>query len=112
MLEFYRYVSNPDEIKQMLEQRRIQSTNPKGRITWYTTVRYDDPVVAQRELALSRAPTHRIGPIPADVMPSFDAGPRDVAPLGGKSGGGLEARTPSPVFVFGLWNFDTKDWLL
>ena len=113
MLTFYRYISHPDEVKQVLEERRLQSMNPRtGRATWYTAVRYDNPLVAQRELALDRVPSHRIGPIPADQMPPFDIGPRDTAPLGDRPGGGLEARTKWPVWLSGLWDFGAKQWLL
>jgi hypothetical protein len=113
VLAFYRYISHPDEVKQVLDERRVQSTNPRtGRATWYTTVRYDDPLVAQRELALERVPSHRIGPIPEHLMPQFDIGPRDAAPLGGQPGGGLEARTKSPVWLAGLWDFGAELWQL
>ena len=113
MLTFYRYISHSDEVSQVQQERRIQSTNPRtGRATWYTTARYDDPLVAQRELALDRAPTHRVGPIPADQMPPFDRGPRDAATLGGRPGGALEVRTTFPVWLCGLWDFGTTRWLL
>lgn len=110
---FYRYISYPPEVNQVTRQRKVQSTNPKTQYaTWYTPTRYDDPQMAQQELALSGLPTHRVGPIPADEMPSFDIGLRPVAPAFGQPGGGVEARTKSPVWLFGLWNFQSSSWNL
>jgi hypothetical protein len=71
--------------------------------------RYDDPAVAQKALSLKYQPTHRVGPIPDDQMPAFDF-IRSVAPFHGQPGLGVEARTKSPVWLFGLWAFATKHW--
>jgi hypothetical protein len=112
MLGYYRYFSHPEELKQIVQERRVQGTNPlSGGATWYTTVRYDDPLVAQRELALNRPPTHRIGPVPDLMMPPFDIGPRSAAPLGGHPGGAPEVRTKAPVWLVGLWDFGAKNWV-
>lgn len=108
---FYRYVSSPMEVNQVVKERKIQSMNPTTQYaTWYTPTRYDDPHDAQRELALGKLPTYRVGPIPADEMPDFDIGLRAVAPAFGQPGGGVEARTKSPVWLFGLWNFGSQCW--
>jgi hypothetical protein len=105
---FYRYFSFPQEVQQIVTDRRIQSTNPaSGYATWYTPIRYENPADAKRELALDTAPTNRIGPIPLDEMPYFDIGPRRAAPAHGEPGGGIEARTRSPLWLFGLYSFPT-----
>lgn len=103
---FYRYIGFPQEVQQIVTDRRVQSTNrATGYATWYTPTRYDGPVDAKRELALKRLPTHRVGPIPVDEMPYFDIGPRRADPAHGEPGGGIEARTLEPVWLFGLWKF-------
>ena len=110
---FYRYMSYPSEVSQVTGERKVQSTNPTTQFaTWYTTIRYDSAVTAQQELALSKSPTHRVGPIPANEMPDFDISLRSVAPAFGHPGGGVEARTKSPVWLFGIWDFSNKDWTL
>jgi hypothetical protein len=61
---YYRYVSNPPEVKQIVDERKIQSVNPATNyLTWYTPTRYRDVDLAQEELALPYTPTHRLGPI-------------------------------------------------
>ncbi|MDI6815515.1 MAG: hypothetical protein QMC90_05530 [Dehalococcoidales bacterium] len=100
---FYRYISHPGEVKQIRNERKIKSANPQG--TWFTTVRYKDPDEAQRKLALSKAPTHRVGPISADEMPDFDIPLRPVAPANNQPGGGVEARIKGEVWIFGLYEF-------
>lgn len=108
---FYRFVSHHGEAAQLQAERKVLSTNPAaGHATWYTPTRYDDPVTASDQLALPSPPSHRIGPIPADEMPTFDIGLRTVAPAFGKPGGGIEARTRSPVWLPGLWNFGARRW--
>jgi len=110
---FYRYISYQPEVDQVICERKVQSTNPKTQYaTWYTPTRYDNPTKAQQELALNKPPTHRIGPILGDEMPDFDIGLRPVAPAFSQPGGGVEARTKSSVWLFGLWNFNKRQWEL
>jgi len=110
---FYRYISYQQEVNQVVHERKVQSTNPRTRYaTWYTPARYDDPIRAQKELALTSPPTHRLGPIPADEMPDFDIDLRPVAPAFGQPGGGVEARTRLPLWLFGLWDFANGRWEL
>lgn len=110
---FYRYISHLPEVDQVVRERKIHSTNPSTQhATWYAPTRYDDPHMARQELALKNPPTHRVGPIADDQMPDFDIGLRPVAPLHGQPGGGVEARTKSPVWLFGLLNFTTGAWEL
>jgi len=103
---YYRYISYPLEVTQVVHERKVQSMNPKrGYATWYTPTRYDDPTKAQQELALSKPPTHRVGPIPAGEMRDFDIQQLPpVAPAFGQPGGGVEACTRSAVWLFGLWD--------
>ncbi|MBI4082957.1 MAG: hypothetical protein HY423_10140 [Candidatus Lambdaproteobacteria bacterium] len=109
-VQFYRYLSH-QEVTQVQKERKIHSTNPVTRYaTWYTPTRYDNLQIAQAELALPAAPTHRAGPIPADAMPDFFVPLRAVAPAFGQPGGGVEACTRNPVWLYGLWNFAKSDW--
>ena len=108
---FYRYISSPGEVTQIVDQRKVHSTNAYTRhATWYTPTRFDIPADAQRELALPSAPTHRVGPISAAEMPSFAIGLRVVAPAFGSPGGGVEAYTYDPVWLPGLWEFAHHAW--
>jgi hypothetical protein len=43
-------------------------------------------------------------------MPAFDIQLRAVAPAFGQPGGGVEARTRAPVWVFGVWDFHGNKW--
>lgn len=114
--EFYRYLSNPWEIDQIINGRKIQSLDrqgqpsPKG--TWYTPIRYEKDADAQQELALQYMPTHRVGPIPADKMPDFDIPLRPVATTPYGPGGGVEARTKGIVWLFGLYDLQKGTWVL
>ena len=70
---YYRYVSNPPEVKQIADERKIQSLNPATNyLTWYTPTRYQDVDLAQKELALPYNPTHRLGPIPDMYIVNMD----------------------------------------
>jgi hypothetical protein len=49
---YYRYVSNPAEIKPIVDERKIQSVNATTNyLTWYTPTRYQNVDLAQQELA-------------------------------------------------------------
>lgn len=108
-LMFYRYISHNSELDLLRAERRIRSTNPVATGTWFTTKRYDNPMEAQRRLALSKPPTHRIGPIPEAHMPTFTT-PRTVAPAAGQPGGGDETFADGEVLLSGLWSFGAGDW--
>lgn len=105
---FYRYLSDPWEVAQIKNERKIQTLNPNALGTWYSPNRYEDPNEARKELALYTSPTHRLGPIPADQMPDFYIGLRPAAPYKGQPGGGVEASTKEPVWVFGLYDFSNN----
>ncbi len=108
---FYRYISYQPEVNQVMEERRIQSTNPtNAHLTWYTPMRYDDPHQAQRGLALHHVPTHRVGPIALSDMPPFHNDFRVAQPAYGQPGGGIEVSTFEPVWVFGLFEFRRATW--
>jgi len=98
-LGFYRYTDD-SEAAIIQEQGCIESA-PNGTCKWYTPNRFESGIEAQRYLALAYTPTHRIGPIPADELPDFDhASLRLVAPSFGQPGGGLEAATTQPHYLF------------
>ena len=70
---YYSYVSNPPQVKQILDERKIQSINPTTNYrTWYTPTRYQDVLLAQQELALEYTPTHPLGPIPEMYVVNMD----------------------------------------
>jgi hypothetical protein len=108
---YYRYVSNPAEVKQIIDERKIQSLNPHtNHLTWYTLARYVDLNQAQRELAMPYPPTHRVGPIDQSQLGSLHVPLRLCPPLHGFSGGGLEAATYDVIWLLGLWNFHPGSW--
>lgn len=109
---YYRFFSHSAEFNQLQRDRVVHTTNPHGRgEPWFTPTRFEDPVDAQRLLALQRTPQFRVGPIPADEMPDFDVcGPRRIQPAYGQPGGAVEVCTTMPVFIFGCYNFGSRDW--
>ena len=110
-MPFYRYFDSELEAEQIMRERRIQSLNPQG--TWWTTYRFDDPVVAETQLSLPSRPRFRAGPIPDAVMPPFNAiALRPVAGYFGHPGGALEGQTAEPVWLSGLYSFDRDAFVL
>lgn len=107
LIEFYRYISMKEEVNQIHREKKIKTINSKAEGTWFTIIRYDESDEAQKMLSLPNKPTYRIGPVPAEQMPSFDVIPlRHVAPAHGQPGGGIEACTSGEIRIFGLYNFD------
>lgn len=103
---YYRYISDVQERNQLVDERKVQSTNVTTQYeTWYSPERYDDPDVAQQRLALPRPPIYRIGPIPENMIHPLTIGPHRVDPKFGQPGGGIEIATREPVWLFGLWSF-------
>jgi hypothetical protein len=108
---YYRYVSNPAEVKQIIDERKIQSLNPHtNRLTWYTRARYIDLAQAQRELAMPNRPTHRMGPTDESYLGSLHVSLRLCPPMHGFPGGGVEVATFDVVWLIGLWNFNPGAW--
>ena len=108
---FYRYIANPRELEQLTRDKTLQSVNPTTNYaTWYTPTRYDDPSTAQAELALSRPPIHRIGPMPASNMPDLYVTYRTIEPAYGQPGGGIEVCVLDPLHLFGVWDLSAKQW--
>jgi hypothetical protein len=108
---YYRHICDVRERNQLIAERKIRSTNSgTGYETWYTPTRYDDPLVAQRELALPSPiiPEYRVGPIPEGLIPPLSVGPRRSAPAFGHPGGGIEIATKEPVWLVGLWSFTNQ----
>lgn len=112
MVEWYcRYVSNPMEVQQIKEERKILSVNTTtNRETWFTTDAYDDITMAEECLSLPATPSHNVGPVSDAMMPYCHISARIVAPMYGKRGGGIEVATMEPVWLCGLWDFRFKDW--
>src|SRR5206468_4389502 len=97
---YYRYITNIIERNQLVAERKVLSSNAgTGYETWYTPARYDDPVIAQQELALPAPilPLYRIGPIPQNAIQNLTVGPRRIQPAFGQPGGGIEIATRSAV---------------
>jgi hypothetical protein len=96
---FYRYVDK-NEKDLITKEKRIQP-GPGQSYKYFTPDRYDSGADAERWLALHYRPEYRIGPIPADEVPDFDHIPlRVVGPANGQPGGGLEAATTQPLYLF------------
>lgn len=95
---FYRYLA-PDEAFAVTTANFVQTLN-LSRQTWYSPDRYDRRSEALAFLALRRTPTHRVGPFPEDELPAWAIPLRRVAPAFGQPGGGLEAATGDPVYLF------------
>lgn len=111
--EFYRYISHPIEVQQIIERRIVRTTNPFVSGTWYTPSRYENPQGAQQYLSLPDEPTNRVGPIPIQKIRYFNIVQlRIVGPAYGQPGGGLEGCTTSIVYLFGLFNFSSGDFIL
>ena len=106
---YYRYVGEA-ELAYISATREIRSLSA---VTHFTPDRYDDPDEAQRFLALERRPQFRLGPIPEDEMPEFDAVPlRDVEFKGpGRPGGGTEVATTATVSLFGVYDLESRRFM-
>lgn len=105
---YYRYIADVQERNRLVLSKTVISLNrATGYATWYSPTRYDDPAVAQQQLALPSPtlPIYRIGPIPESAIPNLTVGPRRVAPGFGHAGGGIEIATNRPVQLLGLWSF-------
>lgn len=107
--EYYRYISNQQEINKLDGDRVIESQSNSPE-TWYTPTRYEDPADAKEELAMPKEPEKRIGPIMEEKMPAFDKGPRTVQPNFGEPGGGREVSVTDPIELLGLWDFPNDEW--
>lgn len=101
---FYRYVNNSEK-QDIVDNRKIQSRNPIG--TYFTSNRFEVSSETQRFLSLRTTPEYRVGPIAVCVMPVFDiVSLRITPPAYGQPGGGTEACTSHPVYIFGVFNFN------
>ena len=111
--QYYRYITDVIERNQLVAERKVLSINTStSHETWYTPTRYDDPILAQQELALPAPflPLYRIGPIPENAIQNLSVGPRRIQPAFGQPGGGVEIATRSPVWLAGLWSFALNDY--
>jgi len=96
---FYRYVGDAE--KQYIDQNKmIRSQSGK---TYFSPDLYETATDARQRLALPALPAWRVGPIPADEMPDFDAVALQAAsPKYGQPGGGLECATNHTVYLLGF----------
>lgn len=103
---YYRYVGEA-ELAYIRANREVRSLSG---VTYFTLDRYDDPDEAQRFLALERRPQFRVGPLPEDEMPEFDALPlQDVEFKGAdRPGGGTEVATTATVSLFGVYDLGSR----
>jgi hypothetical protein len=102
---WYRYISDA-------ERQNIEDTLAVAfvsGVTWYALQRLDDWRAVRLLLALDDPPREcRVGPFYVDELPSFDAVPqRTVQPQKLRNGswvfgGGTEAATTKPHYVFGF----------
>lgn len=85
----------------------------RSGVTYFTPDQYDNPDEAQRMLAMRHRPEYRIGPVPADEMPDFDAVPLQSVGFVDPSrpGGGVEAATSGTVYLFGAYRFGTGGYV-
>lgn len=107
---YYRHPSHREEIDQIVEERKVESTSPSP-LTYYSTERYETREEAKEELALPRLHDCRVGPILPDQLPTPVIGPRRVQPDNGEPGGGEEIAVDGPAYVFGVADLSTLgDW--
>ena len=100
-LSYYRYTD--DFEAGLIQQDGRIDRAPHQSCKWYSPNRFESGEEARRYLALAYTPTHRIGPIPEDELPDLDhATLRPVAPNFGQPGGGLEAATTQPYYLFAI----------
>ena len=97
-LSFYRYVG-PAEAYAVQASKIITTLSSTGR-TWYTPDRHLTRSEAKRYLALPATPTHRVGPYPEDELPPWIIPLQRVQPAVGEPGGGWEAATDDPLYIF------------
>jgi hypothetical protein len=98
-VQFYRYTDDFEAI--LIDRTGIIQPAPGQQCKWYTPNRYDTGDEAQRYLALTYKPTYRIGPISDADLPPFDYASLKVVDIAfGQPGGGLEAATTQPAFLF------------
>lgn len=109
--EFYRYISADDEVDESRAERKIESVSDRSPFTWYTPTRYSDHGKAKEELAMPNEPHARAGPVTEQKLPRIVEGPQRVQPSFGEPGGGIEVKVRSPVWLFGLWDMQSDDWV-
>jgi hypothetical protein len=96
--QYYRYLG-PAEAHAVQTSKIIITLSGTGR-TWYTPDRYLTRSDAKRYLALPTIPSHRVGPYPEDELPNWVVTLQRVQPAFGEPGGGWEAATDDPLYLF------------
>jgi len=98
-IQFYRYADETEA--ENIERTGMIAPRPGQACKWYTPNRFDSGADARRFLALPYTSTRRIGPIPESDIPPFDHAPLRVVGVAYRQpGGGLEAATTQPLYLF------------
>lgn len=99
-LMWYRYVD--DYEANLIRPNNLIEPGPRLCV-WYTPDRHETGAEARKSLAMAYTPTHRVGPIPEDNLPILDHQlPRIVGPANREPGGGIEAATSWPLYLFDI----------
>lgn len=107
-LDFYRYISHPAEISQVLNERMVRTTKPYARKTYFTTLREDNPTVIQRKLSLPNTPIYRVGPFSTTELPDLIVHFRIAVPAYGHAGGGIEVASGGRIHIFGVYDMNNN----
>lgn len=98
VLHLYRHVG-PAEAYAVQTSKIVMTFSGAGR-TWFTPDRYLTRSDAKSFLALPAVPSHRVGPYPEDELPGWSIALQRVQPAFGEPGGGWEAATDYPMYLF------------
>lgn len=109
-LDFYRYISHPAEIKQVLDERTVRTTRPRAQKTYFTTLRENNPVITQRKLSLPDIPIYRVGPFSTAELPDLMVHFRIAVPAYGHAGGGIEVAIRGKVHIFGVYDMNNNNY--
>lgn len=105
-LDFYRYISHPVEIRQVLDERTVRTTKPYAQKTYFTTLREDNPTIIQRKLSLPDIPIFRVGPFSTSELPDLIVHFRIAVPAHGHAGGGIEVAIRGRIHIFGVYDMN------
>ncbi len=109
-LDFYRYISHPTEIRQVLNERTVRTTKPHAQKTYFTTLRENRPIIAQRKLSLPDIPIYRVGPFSTAEFPDLMVHFRIAVPAHGHAGGGIEVAIKGRIHIFGVYDMNNNSY--
>ena len=107
-LDFYRYISHPVEIRQVLDERTVRTTRPRAHKTYFTTLRENNPAITQRKLSLPDIPVYRVGPFSTAELPDLKVHFRTAVPAYGHAGGGIEIAIGGKIHIFGVYDMNSN----